>query len=65
MRPFEAQRKDELGQVDTSSPKKLVPNARPETTELPPELAAVVEVWPDLPEAIRADILAMIRAALT
>jgi len=28
-----------------------------------PGLAAVVEAWPKLPEAIRADILAMIRAA--
>ncbi|MDA0991881.1 MAG: hypothetical protein O3A51_14165 [Verrucomicrobia bacterium] len=28
-----------------------------------PDLAAVVEAWPKLPEAIRAGILAMIRAA--
>jgi len=27
-----------------------------------PGLAAVVEAWPDLPEAIRAGILAMVRA---
>ena len=31
--------------------------------ELSPELAAVVEAWPKLPPAIRAGILAMIRAA--
>jgi hypothetical protein len=29
----------------------------------PPDLATVVEAWPKLPEAIRAGILAMIRAA--
>lgn len=28
-----------------------------------PELAAVVEAWPALPDAIKAGILAMIRAA--
>ena len=27
-----------------------------------PELAAVVEAWPDLPEALRAGILAMVKA---
>jgi len=31
--------------------------------EFSPDLAAVVEAWPKLPEAIRAGILAMIRAA--
>jgi len=30
---------------------------------LDPELAAVVDAWPSLPAAIKADILAMIRAA--
>ena len=29
----------------------------------PPGLAEVVAAWPDLPEAIRAGILAMIRSA--
>ncbi len=36
----------------------------PEATKDSPELAAVVEMWPSLPEAIRADILAMVRTAL-
>jgi hypothetical protein len=31
--------------------------------DFPTDLAAVVEAWPKLPEAIRAGILAMIRAA--
>jgi hypothetical protein len=30
---------------------------------LDPDLAAVVEAWPGLPEALRAGILAMTRAA--
>jgi hypothetical protein len=29
-----------------------------------PNLAAVVDAWPGLPEAIRAGILAMVKAAL-
>jgi len=28
-----------------------------------PDLAAVVEAWPDLPEALKAGILAMVRTA--
>ncbi len=28
-----------------------------------PDLAAVVDAWPELPEAIRAGILAMVKAA--
>jgi hypothetical protein len=30
---------------------------------MPPGLAAVISAWPDLPEPIRAGILAMVRAA--
>jgi hypothetical protein len=29
---------------------------------LPPDLAAIAAVWPTLPEAIRAGILAMVKA---
>ena len=28
-----------------------------------PDLAAVVKAWPDLPEAVRAGIVAMVKAA--
>jgi hypothetical protein len=35
----------------------------PQNAILDTELAAIVDVWPVLPEAIRAGILAMIRAA--
>jgi hypothetical protein len=30
---------------------------------MPPELAAVVAAWPSLPEAVRAGIVAMVKAA--
>jgi len=29
-----------------------------------PDLALVVEAWPELPEAVRAGILAMVKAAV-
>ena len=34
-----------------------------ETAHFPPDLSVVVEAWPTLPEAVRAGILAMVRAA--
>ena len=33
------------------------------SASLPPDLAAVVEAWPDLPEALRLGIVAMVKAA--
>jgi len=30
---------------------------------VPPDLTAIVDTWPELPEAIRAGILAMVKAA--
>jgi len=32
--------------------------------ELTPDLAAVVAAWPELPEALKAGIVAMVKAAL-
>jgi hypothetical protein len=32
-------------------------------SQMPPELAAVVNAWPELPEAVRAGIVAMVKAA--
>ncbi len=32
-------------------------------TEFPPDLAAIVAAWAELPEAIKAGILAMVKAA--
>ncbi len=42
------------------------PTATPNATRMLPDdrdLAAVVDAWPDLPEAIRAGIVAMVKAA--
>jgi hypothetical protein len=35
----------------------------PDTRCLPSDLAAVVDAWPTLPEALRAGILALVKAA--
>ena len=35
----------------------------PYGTEFPPDLAAIVDAWPDLPDAIKAGILARIKAS--
>jgi hypothetical protein len=34
----------------------------PGTTPLPPDLAAVVKAWPTLPDALKAGIVAMVKA---
>ena len=34
-----------------------------QSTAIDPALAALIDAWPGLPEAIRAGILAMVRAA--
>jgi hypothetical protein len=33
------------------------------TQNLPPDLRLIVEAWPKLPKAVRAGIVAMVRAA--
>jgi hypothetical protein len=35
----------------------------PESRSIDPALATIIDAWPTLPEALRAGILAMIRAA--
>ena len=35
----------------------------PESRSIDPALATIIDAWPTLPEAIRAGILAMVRAA--
>jgi hypothetical protein len=54
------------GQPATQTARLLGVSARPLPTEArrtPPDLAEVVAAWPELPEAVRAGIVAMIRAA--
>ena len=38
------------------------PETGPDTAEMPDDLAVVVAAWPDLPEPIRAGILAMVKS---
>jgi hypothetical protein len=35
----------------------------PETPPIDPDLRAIIEQWPDLPEAVKANILAMVQAS--
>jgi hypothetical protein len=43
---------------------KAAPKPRSAEPDVDPDLAAVNAAWPTLPEAIRAGILAMVRAAV-
>ena len=43
--------------------RSLAPHLLHDTCNTDPDLAAVVAAWPELPEAIRVGILAMVRAA--
>ena len=42
--------------------KRLCP-MRPQAAQMAPDLAEIVDAWPELPEAIKAGILAMIKVA--
>ena len=41
----------------------VLPSCLPDSTHNDPDLAAVVKAWPDLPEAVKAGILAMVKAS--
>jgi hypothetical protein len=60
MSPRTSGRKDLLREDIASHQQSLVPTARPQSAELPSDLAIVVAAWSDLPDAIRAGIVAMI-----
>jgi len=42
---------------------EVVPAGPPTTVPDDPKLVRIVTAWPDLPEAVKAGILAMVRAA--
>ena len=43
--------------------KRAARNSPPLDAPTDPDLAAVVEAWPELPEALKAGIMAMVKAA--
>ena len=49
--------------VRTSNLRRLPTICPPTPVRSPPDLAAVIDAWPDLPEPIRAGIVAMVKAA--
>jgi len=62
-RPSRSSRKAEPEQ-DLRQPAPCVAHHLPtDTCKTDPDLAAVVSAWPDLPEAIRSGIVAMVKAA--
>ena len=63
MRPFASGCKDQLDKHVTSHQETLVPDARPQAAQMAPDLAEIVDAWPELPEAIKAGILAMVKAS--
>jgi hypothetical protein len=66
-RPPHKERKPNTGKHLTSAQFHRSPPIDPpvihDICQTDPDLAAVVAAWPDLPEAIRAGILAMVTAA--
>ena len=48
----------------TSHRQTLAPSLLHEFLQTDPELAAIVDAWPTLPEAVRAGIVAMVQAAV-
>jgi hypothetical protein len=68
-RPDPDSRKDQLNQQIRDDEPGAVPTVVPPSSEstplleLSPELANIVPVWPTLPQAIKAGILAMIEAS--
>ncbi len=47
----------------TQTPQGVLPDSLPDLLQNDPDLALIVERWSELPEAVRAGILAMVRAS--
>lgn len=48
---------------DSSGKPGVRPGGNAKSDAFPPDLARVVNAWPELPEAVRAAVLALVRAA--
>ena len=48
----------------SSHQEPLAPDLLHDTCQTDPDLARIVDAWPTLPEAVRAGIVAMVKAAL-
>ena len=61
-RPIQGSRNSKATKGLTKGADSVLPLCLPESTENDPDLALVMAVWPSLPEAVRAGIVAMVRA---
>jgi hypothetical protein len=52
-----------VNKANSPHQRSLAPDLRRDTCQTDPDLAAVVDAWDRLPEAVKAGIVAMIRAA--
>ena len=64
MRPQTGFRKDPKGQRLASSTPRRSHHIPTDNCQNDPELTAVIEAWDRLPEAVRAGIVAMVKAAV-
>jgi hypothetical protein len=62
MRPPPSSSKQLLPNALRQSVPSIAPQLPTDTCKTDSDLAAVVAAWPDLPEAIKAGILAMVKA---
>jgi len=53
----------EQSQGVTSNPESVLALRLAQTVENHPDLTTLIDAWPDLPQAVRAGIVAMINAA--
>ncbi len=50
-------------EANSSIQRSLAPSVRHDTCQTDPDLARIVDAWPELPQAVKAGIVAMVKAA--